>query len=79
MAEELVKFSEQLEEKQRWLVFTKADVTTEAEAKELAKAYASAIKWEGKYYLISSINKFGLDDLIKDIAAYLFSEEDEWT
>lgn len=79
LAEELVKFSEQLEEKQRWLVFTKADVTTEAEAKALAKTYAKAIGWEDKYYLISSITKFGLDELIKDIAAYLFSEDDEWS
>ncbi len=75
---ELVKFSEQLKEKKRWLVFTKADVTTEAEAKELAADYAQKIGWTEKYYLISSINKYGLDELIKDIAAYLFSETDDW-
>lgn len=78
LSEELVKFSEQLEEKQRWLVFTKADVTTEAEAKELAAAYAKEINWTGKYYLISSITKFGLDELIKDIADHLFAEHDDW-
>ena len=77
LSEELVKFSEQLKEKVRWLVFTKADVDTEEQGVKLAAEYAQAIGWEGKYYLISSINKFGLDELLKDIAAYLFSEEDE--
>lgn len=78
LSEELVKFSEHLREKQRWLVFTKADVTTAADAEELAAAYAKAIGWQGKYYLISSINKTGLKELINDIAAHLFSEQDEW-
>jgi GTP-binding protein len=77
LSEELVKFSEQLKEKVRWLVFTKADVDTEAQGAKLAAEYAQEIGWEGKYYLISSINKFGLDELLKDIAAYLFSEEEE--
>lgn len=78
LKQELIKFSEQLKEKKRWLVFTKADVTTEAEAKELAADYAEKMGWTDKYYVISSINKFGLNELIKDIAAYLFSEEDDW-
>jgi GTP-binding protein len=78
LSEELVKFSEQLEEKQRWLVFTKADVTTEEEAELLAKEYAKQIGWQGKYYLISSIQKTGLQQLINDIANYLFSDKDEW-
>ena len=78
LSEELVKFSEQLEEKQRWLVFTKADVTTEAEATDLAASYAKKIGWQGKYYVISSISKLGLNDLLKDIADHLFGTEDEW-
>ncbi len=78
LSKELVKFSEQLEEKKRWLVFTKADVTTAEEAQQLAAEYAKAIGWQGKFYLISSLNKSGLNELIKDIANYLFAEEEEW-
>ncbi|MCB1582276.1 MAG: GTPase ObgE [Marinicella sp.] len=78
LSEELVKFSAELEEKQRWLVFTKADVTTAKEAQELAKGYAEKMGWTDKYYLVSSIAHLGLDDLIKDIAAYLFAESDDW-
>ncbi len=77
LSDELVKFSEQLKEKNRWLVFTKGDVTTEAEAIELAASYTKAIGWQGKYYLISSITKFGLNNLLKDIADYLFAEDEE--
>ncbi len=78
LSQELVKFSEQLQEKQRWLVFTKADVTTTEEAAALAKNYIESIGWQGPHYLISSINRSGLDALIKDIAEYLFTEKDDW-
>ncbi len=78
LTEELVKFSEQLEEKQRWLVFTKADITTVEEATQLAATYAREIGWKDKYYLISSINKTGLKELINDVASYLFAEDDAW-
>lgn len=78
LSEELVKFSEQLKEKQRWLVFTKADVTTEEEANELAASYAKAMGWEGGYHLISSISKKGLNKIIQDIAQHLFGEEDDF-
>ena len=78
LSEELVKFSDQLQEKTRWLVFTKADVTTGEEARELADQYAAEMGWDGPVYLISSINKTGLDGLIKDIAKYLFTDQDEW-
>lgn len=77
LSEELVKFSEQLEEKQRWLVFTKADITTQEEAQELAKDYANKMGWKDKFYVISSIAHLGLDVLIKDIAAYLYADEEE--
>lgn len=78
LTEELVKFSEQLEEKQRWLVFTKADIAPAEEVEVMARNYAQEIGWTDKYYLISSINKSGLKELINDIAAHLYSGEDDW-
>ncbi|WP_223787637.1 Obg family GTPase CgtA [Marinicella meishanensis] len=78
LTKELGRFSEHLHEKDRWLVFTKADLTTPEEAAELAAEYAQAMGWEGKYYLISSINKSGLDELINDMAKHLFGETDDW-
>jgi GTP-binding protein len=78
LSEELVKFSDQLQEKTRWLVFTKADVTTPEEAQALADQYAAEMGWDGPVYLISSISKTGLDLLVKDIAKYLNTEPEDW-
>lgn len=78
LTEELKQFSTELEDKQRWLVFTKADVTTEADALEVAAELAKRIGWKKKYHVISSITKMGVDALLNDIADYLFSEKDDW-
>lgn len=78
LSEELVKFSEQLKDKTRWLVFTKADVTVPEEARMMAENYVKEIGWQGPYYVISSVARQGLDKLTKDIAAYLNQSKDEW-
>jgi len=78
LTEELKQFSTELEDKQRWLVFTKADVTSEADALEVAAELAKRIGWQKKYHVISSITKMGVDALLNDIADYLFSEKDDW-
>jgi GTP-binding protein len=71
LSDELVKFSEQLQDKTRWLVFTKADITVPEEARAMAEEYVKAIGWQGPYYVISSVARQGLESLIKDIAEYL--------
>jgi GTP-binding protein Obg/CgtA len=71
LSDELLKFSEQLEDKTRWLVFTKADITVSEEARSMADAYVKEIGWKGPYYVISSVARQGLEPLTKDIAAYL--------
>jgi len=78
LSEELVKFSEQLEDKTRWLVFTKADITVPEEAKSMADAYVKEIGWQGPYYVISSIARQGLENLTKDIANYLTGPPEDW-
>ena len=76
--EELIKFSEQLKDKTRWLVFTKADITVPEEAQAMADAYVKEIGWQGPYYVISSVARQGLDHLNKDIANYLSDSEADW-
>ena len=75
LSDELIKFSEQLQDKTRWLVFTKADITVLEEAQRMADDYVKEIGWQGPYYVISSIARQGLDELTKDIAAYLAAAE----
>jgi len=78
LSDELLKFSEQLEDKTRWLVFTKADITVPEEAQAMADTYVKEIGWQGPYYLISSIARLGLDKLTKDIAVYLSGTKETW-
>ena len=78
LSDELLKFSEQLKDKTRWLVFTKADITVPEEAQAMAEAYVKEIGWKGPYYLISSIARQGLESLTKDIAKYLSGPAEDW-
>jgi GTP-binding protein len=76
---ELEKFSNELQGKERWLVFTKADLMSPDEAKQKAKEYTDRLKWKGPVYVISSVARIGLTDLNQHIADYLSkSDEDIW-
>ncbi|MCF6318271.1 MAG: 50S ribosome-binding GTPase, partial [Proteobacteria bacterium] len=76
---ELEKFSNELQGKERWLVFTKADLMSAAEVKSHVKKYTKAIGWKGPVFTISSIARMGLTDLNQHIADYLsHSDEDIW-
>lgn len=77
LSQELQKFSAQLQQKQRWLVFTKADTQSPEQAQQMVAEYLQQINWQGKHHLISSIDKSGLKALIKDIAEYLADPEKE--
>lgn len=77
--QELQKFSAQLEQKQRWLIFTKADTHPPEQARQMVAEYLRQINWQGKHHLISSIDKSGLQTLIKDIAEYLADPESHLT
>lgn len=77
LSQELQKFSAQLQQKQRWLVFTKADTQPPEQAQQMVAEYLQQINWQGKHHLISSIDKSGLKALIKDIAEYLADPEKE--
>ncbi len=76
---ELEKFSNELQGKERWLVFTKADVMMADEVKTKVAQYTQAIEWQGPVFVISSITKQGLTTLNQHIADYLSkSDEDIW-
>ncbi|MDR0805381.1 MAG: Obg family GTPase CgtA [Enterobacteriaceae bacterium] len=68
---ELHQYSEKLAEKPRWLVFNKVDLIDEEEAQTRAKTIAEALGWEGKYYLISAVNREGVTALCWDVMAFL--------
>lgn len=73
---ELTRFSEELADKPRWLVFTKADLLPEEEATTKAQEVVDAMQWNQPWQVISSISKQGTQALVQKIMLYL-EEMDE--
>lgn len=76
---ELEKFSNELQGKERWLVFTKADLIAPDEVKSQVAEYVERLQWKGPVFTISSVARIGLTELNQHIADYLSkSNEDIW-
>lgn len=71
---ELKKYSDELYEKNRWLVFNKSDLLNEEELAERSKAVIDALDWKDKVYTISAISKTGTKELTYEIMTYLDQE-----
>lgn len=52
LEQELVNFDQELEEKPRWLVFTKTDVLDQEEAKAIAERVVDELKWKAPWFMI---------------------------
>ncbi len=77
LSHELSRFSEHLEHKTRWLVFTKADLLAEDDRRKAVAQYTKDIGWDGPVYAISSVTGMGVKSLVNDIAAHLAYEDIE--
>ena len=76
---ELEKFSNELQGKERWLVFTKSDLLPADEIEQKVKKYTKQLKWNRPVFVISSITHSGLNELNQKIAEYLnTADEDIW-
>ena len=61
---ELKKFDPALLEKPRWLVLNKSDMLPDGEAEARAKALKRSLRWKGPVYLVSALERKGLDPLV---------------
>lgn len=76
---ELEKFSNELQGKERWLVFTKSDIMPKDEVQQKVKEYTKTLDWKGPVFIISSIARTGLNELNQHIAKHLSrADEDIW-
>src|SRR5690606_33792977 len=71
---ELSQFGGDLAQKERWLVFNKADLMLEEEAQERAKEIATRLNWQGPIYLISSVQRRGTAELAQHLMNRLESD-----
>jgi len=63
ISDELAKFSSELANKERWLVFNKIDMLTEQEVKQRSSNIVKQLKWKGPVFKISALKKQGTQEL----------------
>jgi GTPase len=68
---ELKKYDEALWKKPRWLVFNKADLLDEKEARKRAEGFAKRLRWTKPWFLISAINGGGCKELTYAVMDFL--------
>jgi GTP-binding protein len=68
---EIVKFSEQLAGKPRWLVLNKLDLLPEDEREARCNDILQRLEWDGPVYKTAAISKDGTQKLVQDIMIYL--------
>lgn len=68
---ELHAYSDTLAEKPRWLVFNKTDLLDDKEAENRALHIIDELGWEGDYFLISAVNKKGIEPLCRNIMQFI--------
>jgi GTP-binding protein len=66
---ELQKFSEELFKRERWLVFNKGDLLPESDAEARVKEVVRQLKWKGPVYVVSALQRQGLNQLMQDVMA----------
>lgn len=64
---ELARHSDELAQKERWLVLNKVDLVPEAEREELCKKIVNDLQWTGEVYKISAIQQEGTQILCQDL------------
>jgi GTP-binding protein len=68
---ELADYSPELLAKKQWLVFNKADLLQPSVALKIAQKIVAQLNWRDQYFLISSVTKLGIQELLTASLAYL--------
>ena len=69
--QELMKFSEDLAGRQRWLVLNKTDLMPADEVNDFCGVIVDRLAWQGPVFQISAVNAEGVQSLIYKIMDYL--------
>jgi len=74
---ELGKYSEELLNRECWLVLNKVDVLPEEEVKAHCDEIVKRLGWTGKVFMTSGIAREGLEELAQQAMQYLEEEKEE--
>ena len=69
--QELKKFSPELSQKERWLVFNKIDLLSVEEAEQRIKNFVKTINWQGPFFPMSALQRQGTQALCYEISKTL--------
>lgn len=67
LSSELKKYSEELYDRPRWLVFNKIDLLPDDQCSQICDDIVSELQWQGPVFRISAINKTGTEKLIFEL------------
>ena len=73
----LEKYSEELGQKERWLVLNKLDLIPEEEREERCQAIVDGLQWSGPVYRVAAINGDGTHELMCHIMEKIEKEKRE--
>ncbi len=68
---EISKYSDELTNKDRWLVFTKIDLVPANECQQIIDNYVTEFGWQGPVFGVSSVTKAGTKELTNSIYSFL--------
>ncbi len=71
LEQELVNFDSTLEQKPRWLVFTKSDILDQLESEKIVSRVLKELQWTAPWFVISSVTGSGTDELVQSIGRAL--------
>ena len=73
---ELEKYSEDLYQKERWLVLNKTDLVDDETLREKQKSIMEALDWSGSVYSMSALSKTGTQDIVHEIMKHIEQNPD---
>jgi len=75
--QELAKFSDELVQRERWLVLNKLDLVPEEEREALCDDIIERLGWKGPVYRIAALSKEGTARLMQDIMVHMEHKREE--
>jgi GTP-binding protein len=73
---ELTAHNPRLATRERWLVFSKADLMPAEDAVARARDATTALNWRGRWFVVSSARRDGLGELLTAVDAWLTANAD---
>lgn len=71
ITQEIERYSPELAERERWLVFNKVDLMLDEDADARIKDIIEQINWTGRVYKISAVSRVGTEALCRDLMTHI--------